>query len=117
MRGPLKAISGNQSLDAETQRRREKQGDFPPSLCVSASNDESADLDKLHEECGVVAIFGHPEAAKLAYLGLYALQHRGQESAGICTAEGPVIHCHKSMGHVADIFTQPVLTTLPGESA
>jgi amidophosphoribosyltransferase len=74
-------------------------------------------LDKLHEECGVVAIYGHPEAANLAYLGLYALQHRGQESAGICTAEGDVIHCHKAMGHVADIFTKPVLATLPGPLA
>jgi amidophosphoribosyltransferase len=74
-------------------------------------------LDKFHEECGVVAIFGHPEAAKMAYLGLYALQHRGQESAGICTTEGEVIHIHKAMGHVADIFTLPVLATLPGELA
>jgi amidophosphoribosyltransferase len=74
-------------------------------------------LDKFHEECGVVAIYGHPEAAKLAYLGLYALQHRGQESAGIATSNGHGIHLHKSMGHVADIFTQPVLATLPGEMA
>jgi amidophosphoribosyltransferase len=74
-------------------------------------------LDKLHEECGVVAIYGHPEASKLAYLGLYALQHRGQESAGICTAENGNIHCHKSMGHVADIFTKPILATLPGDLA
>ncbi len=74
-------------------------------------------FDKFHEECGVVAIYGHPEAAKLAYLGLYALQHRGQESAGICTSDGRQIHTHKSMGHVADIFTKPVLATLPGELA
>src|SRR6185436_2617079 len=74
-------------------------------------------FDKFHDECGVVAIYGHPEAAKLAYLGLYALQHRGQESAGICTTEGKEIFCHKSMGHVADIFTSPVLATLPGELA
>jgi amidophosphoribosyltransferase len=75
-------------------------------------------FDKFREECGVVAIHGHPEAANLAYLGLYALQHRGQESAGICTAEGDdVLHCHKAMGHVADIFTKPVLATLPGELA
>ena len=45
-------------------------------------------FDKFHEECGVVAIYGHPEAAKLAYLGLYALQHRGQESAGIAASDG-----------------------------
>src|SRR6185503_4101326 len=74
-------------------------------------------FDKFHEECGVVAIYGHPEAAKLAYLGLYALQHRGQESAGICTTDGQEVYTHKSMGHVADIFTEPVLKTLPGELA
>jgi amidophosphoribosyltransferase len=74
-------------------------------------------FDKFHEECGVVAVYGHPEAAKLAYLGLYALQHRGQESAGICTSDGARIYCTKSMGHVADIFTSAVLKDLPGESA
>ncbi len=74
-------------------------------------------FDKFHDECGVVAISGHPEAAKLAYLGLYALQHRGQESAGICTSDGNETYCHKAMGHVADIFTQPVLATLPGQLA
>ncbi len=51
------------------------------------------------------AIYGHPEAANLTYLGLYALQHRGQESAGIATSDGREIRCFKSMGHVADIFT------------
>jgi amidophosphoribosyltransferase len=74
-------------------------------------------LDKFHEECGVVAIYGHPEAAKLAYLGLYALQHRGQESAGICTSDGERIHSHKSMGHVADIFTSEAMAHLPGTLA
>jgi amidophosphoribosyltransferase len=74
-------------------------------------------FDKFHEECGVVAIYGHPEASKLAYLGLYALQHRGQESAGIATSDGSKIHTHKQMGHVADIFTSPVLATLPGDLA
>src|SRR5215467_6513606 len=73
--------------------------------------------DKFHEECGVVAIYGHPEAANLTYLGLYALQHRGQESAGIATSDGREIHSFKSMGHVADIFTPPVLADLPGELA
>jgi amidophosphoribosyltransferase len=74
-------------------------------------------FDKFHDECGVFAIFGHPEAAKMAYLGLYALQHRGQESAGICTSDGAGVHCEKSMGHVADIFTPEVIETLPGEQA
>jgi hypothetical protein len=62
-------------------------------------------FDKFREECGVFAIYGHPEAANLTYLGLYALQHRGQESAGIASSDGREIHCFKSMGHVADIFT------------
>ena len=74
-------------------------------------------FDKFHDECGVVAVYGHPEAAKMAYLGLYALQHRGQESAGICTSDGADIHCQKSMGHVADIFTTAVLKELPGKLA
>ena len=72
--------------------------------------------DKLHEECGVVAIYGHSEASKLAYLSLYALQHRGQESAGISASDGEDIHTTKSMGHVADIFTNPVLAQLPALS-
>src|SRR5208282_2446438 len=74
-------------------------------------------FDKFHEECGVVAIYGHREAANLAYLGLYALQHRGQESAGICTSDGRRTYCHKDMGHVADIFTPGVVNSLPGELA
>ncbi len=74
-------------------------------------------FDKFHDECGVVAIYGHPEASKLAYLGLYALQHRGQESAGISTSDGNQIHTRKEMGLVADIFTQPVLNELPGSLA
>src|ERR1700678_3821276 len=74
-------------------------------------------FDKFHDECGVFAIYGHPEAANLTYLGLYALQHRGQESAGIASSDGRGIHCHKSMGHVADIFKPEVLGGLPGEAA
>jgi amidophosphoribosyltransferase len=73
--------------------------------------------DKFHDECGVFAIFGHPEAANLTYLGLYALQHRGQESAGICTSDGLRLHCHKTMGLVNEIFTEPVLKTLTGSMA
>src|SRR5262252_1085723 len=74
-------------------------------------------FDKFHDECGVFAIYGHPEAANLTYLGLYALQHRGQESAGIASSDGRRIHAHKDMGHVADIFTPEILGTLPGELA
>jgi amidophosphoribosyltransferase len=80
-------------------------------------NDDLLPLDKLHEECGVFAIYGHPEAANLTYLGLYALQHRGQESAGIATSDGREVRCHKDMGHVADIFTPERIASLPGELA
>src|SRR5271169_1795634 len=73
--------------------------------------------DKLHEECGVAAIYGHPEASKLAYLSLYALQHRGQESAGIASANGGHIELHKAMGLVSDIFTAEALAKVPGSLA
>ncbi len=73
--------------------------------------------DKLHEECGVMAIYGHPEAAKLAYLGLHALQHRGQESAGIASSDGEKIHLYKAMGLVADIFNEETLKRVPGRLA
>ena len=79
--------------------------------------DFDPNLDKLHEECGVVAIYGHPEASKLAYYSLYALQHRGQESAGISSSDGQILHTTKSMGHVSDIFTHDVLKGLPGQIA
>jgi amidophosphoribosyltransferase len=73
--------------------------------------------DKFHDECGVVAVFAHPEAEKLAYLGLHALQHRGQESAGIASSDGLTLHQHKAMGLVADIFTEDVLAKLRGSLA
>src|SRR6201981_217654 len=73
--------------------------------------------DKFREECGVVAIYAHPEAEKLAYLGLHALQHRGQESAGIVTSDGMALHPHKAMGLVADIFVEDVLAKLRGTLA
>ena len=74
-------------------------------------------FDKFHEECAVVAIHGHPEAANLAYLSLYAMQHRGQESAGLAVSGGKEVVCHKAMGHVADIFTPETLGRLQGDHA
>ena len=73
--------------------------------------------DKFRDECGVVAIYSHPEAETLAYLGLHALQHRGQESAGIVTSNGMALHIHKAMGLVADIFTEKKLAKLRGTLA
>ena len=71
----------------------------------------------IHEECGIVGIYGHPEASNLAYLGLYALQHRGQEGAGICSSDGRQLFIEKSMGLVADIFSEKRLRRLPGYMA
>ena len=73
--------------------------------------------DHFHDECGVFGVFGHPEAANLAYLGLYALQHRGQESAGIVASDGTDLNVHRDMGEVEEIFTPAVLAELPGSSA
>ena len=73
--------------------------------------------DRFREECGVMGVAGHPEAANLTYLGLYALQHRGQESAGIVTRDGGETHIQKGMGLVADVFSQDVLAALPGRIA
>src|SRR2546426_360259 len=73
--------------------------------------------DKFHDECAVVGVYGHKEAANLAYLSLYALQHRGQESSGIVSNDGEQFHWEKAMGLVADVFTKDRLKRLPGRSA
>jgi len=73
--------------------------------------------DRFHDECGVFGVFGHEEASKLTYLGLYALQHRGQESAGIVSSDGGELHLHRAMGEVEEIFTPLVLAELPGNLA
>ena len=74
-------------------------------------------FDKFREECGVFGIYGHNEAAKLAYLGLYALQHRGQESAGIAASDGRDVRAVREMGYVNEIFDQSALASLPGHLA
>ena len=74
-------------------------------------------LDKFHDECGVVGVYGHPDAANLAYLGLYALQHRGQESAGIAASNNGKMHLEVGMGLVADVFSDVRLKKLPGNIA
>jgi amidophosphoribosyltransferase len=74
-------------------------------------------MDKFKDECGVFGIFGHPEAANLTYLGLYALQHRGQESAGIVAADGHRMRVSRAMGQVADAFDEQALENLPGHLA
>ncbi len=81
-----------------------------------ASWDERAD-EHLRDACGVVGVFGHPEAANLSYLGLHALQHRGQESAGIATSDGARLHTHRGEGLVTDVFSATLLARLPGSIA
>ena len=73
--------------------------------------------DRFHEECGVVGVFGHPEAANLVYLSLYALQHRGQESAGIVSAKDSVLISHRGLGLVADVFSEEIIRKLEGPAA
>src|SRR3982751_1286432 len=74
-------------------------------------------FDKFKDECGVFGIFGHPEAANMTYLGLYALQHRGQESAGIAASDGEQVRIAREMGYVADVFDGATLGQLRGRLA
>ncbi len=71
-------------------------------------------LHDIHEECGIFGVYGHSEAANLTYLGLYALQHRGQEGSGICSSDGRRLFLEKSRGLVADVFSEKRLRRLPG---
>jgi amidophosphoribosyltransferase len=107
-----KAIPQSQSQPHQPERD-------PAKLSGAGSGVPGSDLpfDKLHEECGVMAIHDHPDAARQAYLSLYALQHRGQESAGIATADGENMWNIKGMGLVSEIFTDDVLEKLPGRLA
>ena len=87
-------------------------GGLPPTAGTVLDGD-----DRLHEECGVFGIHGHPEAAELAYYGLYALQHRGQESCGIAAGDGSLLCAHRGMGLVAEVFRRHTLASLPGHLA
>ena len=69
------------------------------------------------DECGVFGICHQAEASRQTYLGLYALQHRGQEAAGICSGDEHGLHLHKALGYVADVFTEAALNDLPGDVA
>ena len=76
------------------------------------------DDDKLHEECGVFGLYGHPDSAAHVALGLHALQHRGQEAAGIVSFDGTHFHSHRSLGSVGDHFSEAnVIGQLKGRSA
>jgi amidophosphoribosyltransferase len=73
--------------------------------------------ERFKDECGIVGVHGHAEASNITYLGLYALQHRGQESAGICSTQSGEQFVHRAMGLVADVFSEKVLARLPGRHA
>ena len=108
---------------SESENFRKKTADGRPTILIPPSKEglippsRDEKSDKFREECGVFAVWSHPEAAKLAYLGLYALQHRGQESAGITSTDGKKLHSRKGMGHVGEVFTEEVMAALPGHSA
>lgn len=74
----------------------------------------SNDFNRPKHECGVCGIFGHEDSSKLNYFGLYALQHRGQESAGIVASDGIKVNVHKNMGLVPEVFSEDILQKLPG---
>lgn len=76
-----------------------------------------AEIKGLNEECGVFGIFGHDKAAEMTYYGLHALQHRGQEGAGIVTSNGEALHLHKGIGLINDVFSEGQIKNLPGRSA
>jgi amidophosphoribosyltransferase len=98
--------------------RQRIEPDFVPVDALREEDREGEEhLDKLREECGVMAVYNHPDAARLTYWGLYSLQHRGQESGGIASADGETVHDIKGMGLVSEIFTDDVLAKLPGHLA
>lgn len=80
-------------------------------------NAKAGFVDKLGEECGVFGVFGHPDAASLTYYGLHALQHRGQESCGICVTDGDKFQYHRGMGLAKEVFNQSNLGTMTGKTA
>jgi amidophosphoribosyltransferase len=103
-------------LEAFTQAGTSVYIETPMEISEAEVADE-VESDKLREECGVMAVYGTPEAARMAYLGLYALQHRGQESAGIASSDGHQLSNIKGMGLVSEIFTEDVLQRLVGDMA
>src|ERR671919_339935 len=98
--------SGTARWNSISSSELHRPDDCRPRITMTSKRTIAAPFDKLREECGVFGIFGHPEAANLTYLGLYALQHRGQESAGIAASDGTQVRISKSMGHVADAFSE-----------
>ena len=90
----------------------------PPAGARKTARRAPIGSDKPREACGVFGIFGHPDAAAHTALGLHALQHRGQESAGIVSTDGALFHSHRALGRVGDIFASgDVIASLSARSA
>ncbi|MCS6896883.1 MAG: amidophosphoribosyltransferase, partial [Nitrospira sp.] len=102
-----------EKAERETLRARRPS----PIVLSDAFHRQVGDPDKFHDECAVFGVFGHEEAANLTYLGLYALQHRGQEASGIVSGDGEQFFVHKGLGLVADLYDKSVLDKLPGHMA
>ena len=110
---PLISTSQGTHAAAQTEVRRQDTDHSAPLRAVRKSVD-----DRMHEACGVFGIFGPGEdVARLTFFGLYALQHRGQESAGIATADGSTLSCFRQMGLVSQVFSEENLATLHGHIA
>lgn len=88
-----------------------------PIAAAMADEEYSSEGEMMREECGVVGVFGDTEASRICYLGLHALQHRGQEGAGIVSSNNNQLTSITGMGLVADVFNQQKLTVLEGSSA
>jgi len=96
----------------------DKLSDYPASESSNEWEDPLMSADKPEEACGVFGVYAPGErVANLTYFGLYALQHRGQESAGIATFDGDVVHLHKEMGLVSQVFNETILNELTGNLA
>lgn len=106
------ALSAGHEQNGGTSVQRLWTGDY-----YNEGNGRDDIFDKLKEECGVFGVYGHPGAAALSYYGLHALQHRGEESAGICTSDQGEFHYHRGMGLVKEVFDQGRIESLPGDRA
>ena len=89
----------------------------PPADGIQPELEDWLDDDHFHDECGLFGILGSSEASNLAYLGIHALQHRGQESCGIATVDGDKLKMHRQLGLVRDVFDEATLKQLPGDRA
>ncbi|MBB6670169.1 amidophosphoribosyltransferase [Cohnella nanjingensis] len=110
--GAAPALPGTQTEGLAPAEARFWTGDY-----YNQGNGHEEIFDKLKEECGVFGVFGHPDAASLAYYGLHALQHRGEESCGICTSDEGAFHYHRGMGLVKEVFDRDRLASLTGTNA